>query len=179
MGVAISDVNDDGTPDLLASNFSQNTVGILLNTGSGQFSNLSTVATQAGPAGIVLADLNQDGNLDMVVANLSFNTATVRYGAGTFANHLCTSAGAGPASVALADFGGSGFLSAASANFNGNAVTVVAGNRRSISRHLQFCRQQKHCAQTMLCRFRGFQWRRKTGHCRSKFQRQHCRNSAE
>jgi hypothetical protein len=129
MGVAIGDVNNDGKPDLLASNFSQNTVGILLNTGNGQFSNLSTVVTQGGPTAIVLADLNQDGNLDMVVANLSFNTATVRYGAGdgTFANHLFTSAGSGPASVALADFGGSGFLSATFANSNGNGVTIVAG----------------------------------------------------
>jgi hypothetical protein len=129
MGVAIGDVNNDGKPDLLASNFAQNTVGILLNGGNGQFANLTTVATQAGPAGIALADLNQDGNLDMVVANLSFNTATVRYGAGdgTFANHLFTSAGSGPASVALADFGGSGFSSAAFANSKGNGVTIVAG----------------------------------------------------
>ena len=129
MGVAIGDVNNDGKPDLLASNFSQNTVGILLNTGNGQFSNLSTVATQGGPAAIALADLNQDSNLDMVVANLSFNTATVRYGAGdgTFTNHLFTSAGSRPASVALADFGGSGFLSAAFANSNGNGITIVAG----------------------------------------------------
>jgi hypothetical protein len=129
MGVAIGDVNDDGKPDLLATNFSQNTVGILLNTGNGQFSNLATVATQAGPAGIALADLNQDGNLDMVVANLSFQTATIRYGTGdgTFQAHLSVSGGSGPASVALADFGGSGFLSAAFADSAGNGVTVVAG----------------------------------------------------
>jgi hypothetical protein len=129
MGVAIGDVNNDGKPDLLATNFSQNTVGILLNTGDGQFSNLATVATQAGPTGIALADLNQDGNLDMVVANRSFNTATVRYGAGdgTFENGLSISGGSGPTAVALADFGGSGLLSAAFADSGGNGVTVVAG----------------------------------------------------
>ena len=129
LGVAIGDVNNDGKPDLLATNFSQSTVGILLNTGGGQFANATAVPVQPGPSAIALADLTQTGNLDMVVANFSFNTATVRYGAGdgTFQDELTISSGPAPVSVALADFSGNGFLGAAFADSSGSGITIVNG----------------------------------------------------
>lgn len=132
MGVAIGDVNNDGKPDLAATNNLQNTVGILLNTGNGQFSGLSTVSTQAGPAAMAFADFDHDGNLDMVVTNSSFNTAVIWYGAGdgTFQRQTFAYAGSGPVAVAVADFNENGTEDLVFANFAGDGVTYL-GNAGS------------------------------------------------
>jgi hypothetical protein len=127
MGVAIGDVNNDGKPDLLASNFSQNTVGILLNTGNKTFAAAITVPTLAGPAGLFVADFDHDGNLDFVVANFSFNTGVVRYGAGdgTFARNIPVAAGSGPVSAFAANFSAPGSGDLIFADNRGNGVTFV------------------------------------------------------
>jgi FG-GAP-like repeat/FG-GAP repeat len=127
MGVAIGDVNNDGKPDLAATNNLQNTVGILLNTGNGQFSGLTTVSTQAGPAGMAFVDFDHDGNLDMVVTNSFFNTAVIWYGAGngTFQRQTFAYAGSGPVAVAIADFNGNGTEDLVFADFNGDGVTYL------------------------------------------------------
>jgi hypothetical protein len=132
MGVAIGDVNNDGKPDLAATNNLQNTAGILLNTGNGQFSGLTTVSTQAGPAGMAFVDFDHDGNLDMVVTNSSFNTAVIWYGAGdgTFQRQTFAYAGSGPVAVVIADFNGNGTEDLVFANFAGDGVTYL-GNAGS------------------------------------------------
>lgn len=129
MGVAIGDVNNDGHPDLLASNFSQNTVGILLNTGNETFAPVTAIPTAAGPAGLFVADLDHDGNLDFLVANFSFNTGIVRFGAGdgTFARNVPVAAGSGPVSAAAANFSAPGSGDLIFADSMGSGVTFVTG----------------------------------------------------
>ncbi|MGC1382687.1 MAG: VCBS repeat-containing protein [Candidatus Acidiferrales bacterium] len=129
LGVAIGDVNNDGKPDLTASNYLPSNVGVLLNGGNNEFSDLYTVPVQNSPAGMALVDFDHDGNLDMVVTNFLTNTATIRFGAGdgTFQKHTFAYAGSGPVAVAVADFDRSGNYSLAFADYNGDGVEYVAG----------------------------------------------------
>ena len=61
----------DGKPDLVVSNPSSNTVGVLLGNGNGTFQTQQTFAS-AYPRSVVLADLNGDGRLDIVNGTQAF-----------------------------------------------------------------------------------------------------------
>ena len=81
LGVAIGDVNNDGKPDLTASNYWPSNDGVLLNGGNNEFSDLYTVPVQNsrrnGAGGF-----RSRRKFEMVVAQFLTNTATIRFGAG-------------------------------------------------------------------------------------------------
>lgn len=79
--VAIGDVEGDGKPDIVVSNFSGDSVSVLRNTtsGAGAFTSSSLAArvhfaAGDGPYGISVGDLDRDGKPDIVVANTNINT---------------------------------------------------------------------------------------------------------
>jgi FG-GAP-like repeat len=73
--VAVADVNGDGKPDLIVTNFGCNTcqhgsVGVLLGNGDGTFQPpLSYDSGALNATSVVVADLNRDSRPDLVVAN--------------------------------------------------------------------------------------------------------------
>ena len=74
VSVAVSDLNQDGRPDLITANALSNNISILQNNGSG--GNFSFVAhtewnAGKGPRSIAVGDLNGDGKPDIVVANFN------------------------------------------------------------------------------------------------------------
>ena len=68
--MVIGDINGDGKPDLVVTNFGSNTVSVLRNTsssGSISFATAVTFATGSGPENVAISDLDKDGKPDLVV----------------------------------------------------------------------------------------------------------------
>jgi hypothetical protein len=80
--IAVADLNGDGFPDIVVANYSDNTIGILLNNGNGTFKAETVLAAGNAPDCIALADVNGDGQIDIVAANSVDNTLGVYLGVG-------------------------------------------------------------------------------------------------
>ncbi len=75
--VASADLNSDGKPDLISSNYASANISVLLNTGSGNFGSALNFATGNAPFHVASDDLNADGKPDLVVANNLSDNITV------------------------------------------------------------------------------------------------------
>jgi len=68
--VALGDVNGDGKPDLVVTNGSSASVGVLLGNGNGTFQPQQTFASGgSSPWAVAAADVNGDGLPDLLVGN--------------------------------------------------------------------------------------------------------------
>src|SRR5262249_29621813 len=76
ISVALRDVNNDGKPDMVVANESDQTVSLLLNTTAPGATTAAFAGQQALPAGsapvsVAVSDLNGDGAPDIVLASQS------------------------------------------------------------------------------------------------------------
>jgi hypothetical protein len=138
--VAVTDVNDDGRPDLLVSNgcVSSNScangaVGVLLGNGDGTFQTAVTYGSGGGSANsVAVADVNEDGKPDLLVANRGSGTVGVLLGNGdgTFQTAVTYGTGGSAVSVAAADVNGDGNPDLLIAGQEGlyASVNVLLGN---------------------------------------------------
>ncbi|GAA0721147.1 hypothetical protein GCM10009105_31210 [Dokdonella soli] len=142
--VTAADVNGDGKPDLIATNFNGNTVSVLINTtapgaATPSFAAQQTSATTGStPWSVTAADLNGDGKADLIVGSLSDNTVSVWLntsapGAATpsFAAQQTFATGLGPASVTVADVNGDGKPDLIVASNNDSTVSVLLNTTAS------------------------------------------------
>ena len=131
--VAVADVNGDGKPDLVAANFYDGTVSVLLGNGDGTFQAQKTFDAGGHPVALAVADLNGDGIPDLTVTNNASNSVSVLLGNGdgTFQPPKTYAAGESPVGVAVADLNGDGKPDIITATledpFFGN-VSVLLGN---------------------------------------------------
>ncbi len=131
--VAIADVNGDGKPDALTTNFNTGTLGVLLGNGTGGFTlqaNAPLIGAGSYPQTVDIADVNGDGKLDALVANEGSSTLSVLLGngAGGFtlqANAPSTGANSGPQGMAIADVNGDGKPDALTANAGSSTLGVL------------------------------------------------------
>ncbi len=144
--VVIVDLNGDGIPDLVVSNYCQSgsncpgpgDVAVLLGNGDGTFK-----APVSYPSGgyhvflVAVGDINRDGHPDVVVANecdsasCTHGTAGVLLGNGdgTFqAAQTYSSGGSIPYKVVIADVNGDGKPDVIMANANSQTVGVLLNN---------------------------------------------------
>ncbi len=134
--VAVADVNRDGKPDLIVSNWcvrsgdcTSGSVSVLLGNGNGTFQPAVTYGTGGQfSSPVVVADLNRDGKLDLVVANEDSLGVLMGNGDGTFQTAAVTATptelDSGDGSLAIGDFNGDGRLDVAS----GAAGVLLLGN---------------------------------------------------
>lgn len=124
--VAVADLNGDGIPDIIGTNYSSsgNTVTILPGKGDGTFGDPQVITVPLGTYAyaVAVADLDLDGDQDFVVAT---DTGVVPYynnGHGTFTEGTPQNYMVGNSQVSIS--AGNGMTIA---NFNGYPDVVVGG----------------------------------------------------
>jgi hypothetical protein len=154
--VIAADVNGDGKPDLIITNFNDNNVSVLLNTTAmnataASFSVQQTFSTGSGsgPISVVAADVNGDGKLDLVVANQTGNTVAVLLDttaidatSASFAAEQTFQAGMFPESAAIADINGDGKPDLLIVNALDNTVSVLLNTTATGATAASFATQQ-------------------------------------
>ena len=137
--VVIADVNGDGKPDALTSNYYAGTLGVLLGNGSGGFTLLpnspATVTGATGPSTfITVADVNGDTKPDVVASNLNTGTLGILLGDGSGGFVLQPNSPptgtvtSNPAMAVVADVNGDGKPDVVVANFVANTLGILLGN---------------------------------------------------
>jgi trimeric autotransporter adhesin len=145
--VAAIDVNGDGIPDLVVTNFDDNTVSVLLGTTarlatSASFAAQQTYATGPAPKSVFVAGTNRKALPDLIVANSGDNTVSVFLNKmvlfdGTFllAPPQTFNTGASPTYVVAADVNGDGkpdLITTNPSQANGNTVSVLLNTQYQV-----------------------------------------------
>jgi hypothetical protein len=155
--VAVGDVNGDGKLDIVTANgnvgvganlMADNTVSVLLGTGTGTFGAKSDFTVGSDPQSVVLGDFNGDGKLDIATGNVTgdsvsvlLNTGSNTGGAASFGTSTDFATGATEASIVSGDFNRDGHLDLATAQggqfdevfLNNSAANVSATQHTTVN----------------------------------------------
>ena len=137
--VATGDIDGDGKPDLVTSNFTSNTVSVLRNTatpGNIAFAAKVDYATEVQPFFVSVSDADGDGKEDLLTANAGTSNLSVlrnlstpgNIAASSFANRTNFAAGGYTICASMADLDGDGVSEAITANAASNSVSIFKVN---------------------------------------------------
>ena len=131
-GIATSDFNSDGHPDLAVTNETDGTVSILLGNGDGTFLTQTAYATGTGPVGVIASSFT-GATPDLAVADETADNVDILIGNGdgTFNAPISLPTGNSPISVAGADLNGDGTIDLVTANNASNTVSVTLNTLQS------------------------------------------------
>ncbi|MES2702142.1 MAG: FG-GAP-like repeat-containing protein [Bacteroidota bacterium] len=138
-GIAIGDLDGDGRPDMVATNFGSSTISLFRNSGSaGAITTASFTAAVDLPTGTqprsgIICDADGDGKQDIVLVNQVSNTLSVyrniatagTLATGSFAARVDAGTGSGPIKIKAADIDGDGKIDFVAANYNANAISLL------------------------------------------------------
>lgn len=138
-----ADLNEDGNPDIVTSNWKGNSVSVLFGDGKGTFSR-KDFTVPASPFGIAVGDYNGDHHLDIAIAHYSGHGAdksknglSVLFGDGKGSFALATGSpfpvGHYPSTLVAGDLNGDGIADIAVSNFDEGTLTVYLGGRSGVS----------------------------------------------
>jgi hypothetical protein len=127
--LAISDLNGDSDPDIVAVNEDCNNVSVWLGGSGSSFGSRTDFAVGVLPDELAAGDVNDDGLADVVVANQATDDITVLIGLGTgsFMPALTFPAGDGPSAVAIGQFNADSRMDLAVTNEISNNVSIYLG----------------------------------------------------
>ncbi len=128
-GLAIGELNGDGTPDIVTANYAGNSVSVLLGVGGGFFGLRHDFAAGDRPQSVAIGDVNGDGHQDLAVANCNSTNVSILpgNGDGTFPSKHDWEAGANPFCVVMSDLDGDGDRDLAVACKGNNSVAILLG----------------------------------------------------
>ncbi len=134
--VATASLRDNSINDLVTTNFTDNTISVLLGAGDGTFAAQTAFPTGVGPVWTttgIFRSASGNQNIDLAVANQTANTISILLGNGdgTFQAKSDIPAGAAPISVIaknLHDLNGLGNLDLIVANHDDNTIYIYTGN---------------------------------------------------
>jgi len=129
-GVIAADLNGDGIPDLITSNYGGSTISVLLGNGDGTFQPHADYAVGTLSFGLAVGDLNGDGIPDVAVGSGSSTLVSIFLGNGdgTLQAAQTYDTGGVPEYVVIADFDGDGVLDLATCAGGVGTVSVLLGN---------------------------------------------------
>jgi outer membrane protein assembly factor BamB/fibronectin type 3 domain-containing protein len=132
--VAMGDLDGDGKPDIVMTNYENNTFSVLRNTSTlgsitaSSFAPRVDFTTGINPMGIAINDLDGDGKPDVVVSNFAGNLSVFRNtgssGSITFAPKLDVTALTGQSTVAIGDLDADGKPDVIKTNNGQNTFSV-------------------------------------------------------
>lgn len=133
-GLAILDLDMDGSQDLVTPNRGTSDVTVLRNDGSGTNYRRSDYDADGGLLAVAVGDVNQDGRPDLVTANNSRSQATILpndfFRTGTFLPFVSFPVASDPRGITLGDFDDDGRLDVAAANTNSRLVSILLNTTR-------------------------------------------------
>jgi hypothetical protein len=132
-GIALADVDNDGSTDMLTANISAantGTVNLQFGNGKGGYRQSIDVLLGGKPSSIAVGDINKDGKLDFITTNGDVSTVSVRLGDGLggFSNSAEVAVGQHPVQGLLQDFNQDGNLDLVTVSDISNAVSLRLGD---------------------------------------------------
>lgn len=138
-----SDLDGDGKADFVFSNYGNNTVSVLRNTGypgTVLFAPVVTYTTGSSPYGMAIADIDNDGKKEIITANLSSNNLSIfknncTSGTIAFGSAVSITAASSPYDIDVADFDGDGKTDIVVVNQTINSISIFrnSGSTSSLS----------------------------------------------
>lgn len=136
-----ADLDQDGKPDLVATNYANNGFTVFRNTGNVGQINFSAFTTNVGAQIIAckLGDIDNDGKVDMAFSNLSNSSMYVYKNisivgtltGSSFAPAVTFTVGSGGYGIDLGDLDGDGWVDAVVSNSTSNTISILRNNRLS------------------------------------------------
>lgn len=132
--VAAGDLDRDGTPDIVTSNYLSGAVSVLIGNGDGTFLNRSDYLVGYYPHAVAMADLNNDNIIDLIVGNQYQDSISVLLGNGdgAFRDEVQFAAGANPWALATSDLNRDGWIDVVVSDESSDSISVLMGNSEGL-----------------------------------------------